>query len=130
MKCAAFGRFSILALAVGMTMGPVAASARPLPGYKCMMLNLTGPQSMDPNVHVNVRSGPSATAPIVGWAGSVVVVNEQVEPTNGFLQMLQANGRRVWIAAADVRPYHSEADPKARCSSEILPNGRVGFGPG
>lgn len=104
--------------------------ARPLPGYRCMMLNLTEQQSMDLSVHVPVRGRPSAAAPAVGWAGAVLIVREPATPVNGFLQMLLPDGRQVWIAANMVRPYQSLGDPNARCMPEILPNGRIGFGPG
>jgi hypothetical protein len=104
--------------------------ARPLPGYRCMMLNLTEQQSMDVSVHVPVRVRPSTAAPAVGWAGAVLIVREPATPVNGFLQMLLPDGRQVWIAANMVRPYHSLADPNAQCVPEILPNGRIGFGPG
>jgi hypothetical protein len=47
---------------------------RPLPGYKCMMLNLTEQQFLNPSVHVPVRSEPAASAPEVGWAATNAAV--------------------------------------------------------
>lgn len=106
-----------------------AAGYKRIPGYRCMMLNLTEQQLASTSTHVAVRSAPSVEAPEVGWAGDVVVVKEPVQPTNGFLQMLFPTGRTVWIAQSDVRPYKSLSDPGATCVPEFLPNGRVGFGP-
>jgi hypothetical protein len=102
--------------------------AKPLPGYQCMMLNITEQQSMDPTFHVPVRAQPSASAPVVGTAGSVVIVRAPAKPVNGFLEMLFPDGRQVWIASDAVRPYHSLGDPNAKCVPEILSNGRIGFG--
>ena len=102
--------------------------AKPLPGYQCMMLNITEQQSMDPTFHVPVRAQPSASAQVVGTAGSVVIVRAPAKPVNGFLEMLFPDGRPVWIASDAVRPYHSLGDPNAKCVPEILSNGRIGFG--
>lgn len=104
-----------------------AEQVQPLAGYRCMMLNLTEKQSLDPSVHVPVRAEPSKSAPPVGWAGAVVIVREPVTPVNGFVQMLLPDGRQVWIAFDKVRAYHSLGDPNAQCAPEILPNGRIGF---
>ena len=113
-------------LAAGL--GSTTAEANPLPGYQCMMLNITEQQSMDPTFHIAVRAQPSASAQVVGTAGSVVIVRVPAKPVNGFLEMLFPDGRRVWIAANAVRPYHSLGDPNAKCVPEILSNGRIGFG--
>ena len=113
---------------VGIVPGLAAVQAKPLPGYRCMMLNLSEQQSMDPSMRVPVRAAPSVTAPTVGWAGAVVVVREPVKPVNGFVQILFPDGRPVWIASDVLRPYHSLGDPNAKCVPEILPNGRIGFG--
>jgi hypothetical protein len=100
---------------------------RPIPGYRCMMLDLTEKQSMDPSVHVEVRSEPSPTAPAVGWASSVVIVKDGAAPTNGYLPMIFSTGKQVWILANQVRPFKSVSDPNARCFPVVLPNGLVGI---
>jgi hypothetical protein len=111
------------------TVGAYAApQSKPIPGYRCMMLNLTEQQSMDPLVHIPVRSAPSESAPPVGWAGAVVAVREPMYVVNGFAQILFPNGRPVWIVANILRPYRSVSDPAARCTPVVLPNGLVGFG--
>ena len=102
-------------------------AVRPLPGYVCMMLNLTEQQSMDQSVNVPVRAGPSATAPVLGSAPSTVAVRSPVRPLNGFLEALFPTGQTVWIAAESLRPYRSLADPTAKCGPSIMSNGKPGF---
>ena len=99
-------------------------------GYRCMMLNISESQAMDPHFHVSLRSQPSSNAAENGWAGSIVIVREPLVPDSGFLQVLKPNGERAWISAAMVKPYRPVADPSAKCIPEVLPNGRIGTGPG
>ena len=121
----------VAALALfGMPVAFAQTAFTPLPGYECKMLNITEQQSMDPTFHVVVRSGPSETSPAAGWASAVVIIKMPEIPQNGFLQMLLPNNRTVWIAADDTKPYRSVSNPNARCQPEVLPSGRVGFGPG
>jgi len=128
MKCSVI---PILA-AVFFTVPAMAQPTAPkiIKGYKCMMLNITELQSMDPNFHVFVRSAPSASAPVAGWATSVVIVPNDVVSQNGFVPMLRANGQKAWISETDIKPYRPVAAPNAHCVPQILPNGRVGIGPG
>lgn len=106
------------------------APVKRIPGYECMMLNITEQQSMDPAFHVTLRSSPSSSAPEAGWAGSIVIVREPPVSQNGFLSVLKPNGQRAWILADMVKAYHPVADPTAKCMPEVLPNGRIGTGPG
>jgi hypothetical protein len=129
MKMHAAAAAALISLLAGVP-ATAMTQTRPLPGYRCMMLNLTEQQSMDLSVHVPVRAQPSTAAPAVGWAGAVLIVKEPATPVNGFLQVLLSDDRQVWIAANMVRPYHSLGDPNAQCVPEILSNGRIGFGPG
>jgi hypothetical protein len=46
----------------------------PVIGYQCMALNLTVEQTQDPNLHVPVYAGPSASAQVVGYASLQVAV--------------------------------------------------------
>ena len=120
--------FLLAGLALSVAFPALAATTpRPIPGYKCMMLDLTEQQSMDPSVHIQVRSGPSASAPAIGWASSVVVVKQPATPVGGYLAMLFPNGRAAWIAANEVRPFKSVSDPNAQCFPVILPNGLIGI---
>ena len=115
---------------LGMTAAFAQSAATPLDGYECKMLNITEQQSMYPTFHVVVRSGPSDASPSAGWASAVIIVKSPAVPQNGFLQMLLPNNRTVWIAADETKPYQSRSNPEAKCQPEILPSGRVGFGPG
>ena len=119
---------------VGATIACVSADAQApvkgIPGYECMMLNITEQQSMDPAFKMVIRSAPSPSAPEAGWAAAIVIVREPAVPRNGFLQMLKPNGETAWISADMVKPYRPVADPTAKCRPEVLPNGRIGTGPG
>ncbi len=119
----------LTAIAVGMS-AQAQTSTKRIPGYRCMMLDITEQQSMDPTFHVTLRAAPSPSSPEAGWAGSVVIVKEPVQSQNGFLQMLKPNGQTAWILANEVKAYHPVAAPNAKCVPEVLPNGRVGTGPG
>jgi hypothetical protein len=100
---------------------------RPLPGYKCMMLNLTEQQFLDSSVRVPVRSEPAASAPKVGWAATNVAVREPLHIVNGFTQALFPNGATVWIESRMLRPYHSLGDPTAKCVPSVMSDGTPGF---
>ena len=117
-------------LAVGLsTSGQVHDAGKRIIGYKCMMLNITEQQAMDPNFRVDIKSAPSSASPSAGWAGAVVIVRDPALPENGFLQMLKPNGETAWIRADMVKTYRPVADPTAKCVPEELPNGRIGTGP-
>jgi hypothetical protein len=120
---------SALAL-LGMPTAFAQSASTPLNGYECRMLNITEQQSMDPTFHVEVHSAPSEASPIAGWASAVIIVKLPTVSENGFLQMLLPNNRTVWVSAEDTKPYRSRSNPDAKCQPEILPSGRVGFGPG
>ena len=110
--------------------GQAFGAGKRIPGYKCMMLNITEQQSMDPGFRVEIKSAPSPTSPGAGWAGGVVIVHDPAVPQNGFLEVLKPNGQAAWIPASMVKAYRPLADPTAKCVPEVLPNGRIGFGPG
>jgi hypothetical protein len=100
---------------------------RPLAGYKCMMLNLTEQQFLDPSVRVPVRSEPAASAPEVGWAATNVAVREPPHIVNGFTEALFPNGATVWIESRMLRPYHSQGDPTAKCVPSVMSDETPGF---
>lgn len=100
---------------------------RPLDGWTCMKLNLSERQSLDPSVHVPVRSQPAATASQAGWAAMTVAVRDPVHEVNGFIEMLTSNEKHVWIARNDVVEWSSLADPSARCVPSVMSNGKLGF---
>ena len=70
-----------------------------------MMLNITEQQSMDPRFHILVRSAPSQSAAVAGWATSVVIVSNDATSRNGFVPMLRGNGEKAWISQNDIKPY-------------------------
>lgn len=123
---------ALAALGVATIVGATQAQSagRRIPGYECMMLNITEQQSMDPGFRVNVKSAPSSTSPNAGWAAAVVIVRDPSVSRNGFLEMLKPNGQTAWIPANMVKTYRPVADPNARCVPAVLPNGRIGTGPG
>ena len=100
---------------------------RVLPGYACMMLNLTERQYMDPATHVPVRSEPQVNAPQVGLASGTIAVPTPVREQNGFMEALFPTGQTVWIESKMLRPYHSLSDPTAKCIPALMSNGRIGF---
>ncbi len=100
---------------------------RTLPGYACMMLNLTPQQAIDPKVEIPLRAAPSPNAQVVGYAMPVVAVRIPLKPVNGFYSALFPNGSAVWISASMVRPYHSLGDPGAKCVPAVMSNGLQGF---
>lgn len=111
------------------TLANAQQTTRHIDGYRCMMLNITERQSMDPQFKVVLRAAPSPTAPEAGWAAAIVVIKEPVVPQNGFLQMLKPNGQPAWIPAAMVMAYRPLSDPNAKCFPSVLANGRIGTSP-
>ena len=102
-------------------------AVKPLSGWACMKLNLSEQQSLDPSVHVVVRTAPDASAPNAGWAAMTVAIRSPAHDVNGFQEMLFPNGKHVWIASKDLAPWSSVADPAARCVPSMMSNGRPGF---
>lgn len=99
----------------------------PLPGYKCMVLNLTEQQSMDPNTRIPVFDRPAADGHQVGIAAGIVAVKDPSHIVDGFTEALFPTGATVWIKSDVLRPYHSVSDPTARCVPSKMSNGRSGF---
>ncbi len=114
-------------IGVALTSAAQAESVRavsPLPGYKCMVLNLSEQQAKDFNVHVPVRAQPAANAPEVGWAAATVAVRDPLHVVNGFTEALFPTGATVWIASNMLRPYR---DAQAECVPSLMSNGKPGF---
>lgn len=97
-----------------------------LAGYKCMMLaqQWDGEGPMPPPVPV--YSGPEAGSARVGIAGGTVIVPASEKPVGGRISMVFPNGRKVWIDASQIVPWHAKADPTATCRPVLLSNGRYG----
>lgn len=100
---------------------------RPIPGYVCMALNLSDRQMMDPSVHVPIRVAPSSDAATTGNAIASVIVAWPKREENGYLQVLQLNGRTGWIQAQFLKPWQNPSGNGQRCYPSMMSNGRVGF---
>lgn len=98
-----------------------------LSGYKCMMLNITAQQAMDPTFHVPVYAQPSQQSKVVGYAALQVAVRDPENVVSGFVQALFPMGSTVWIPRNELTTYHSLGDPTAKCVPAKMSNGRYGF---
>jgi len=116
----------LLSLGVGAQAQPPRVVG-PLPGYGCMVLNLTEHQAMDSSTHVLVRREPSKASPVVGYAPGIVIVPVPLEVEGGYTKAVAPNGGVGWIKSGSLRPYHSLGDPTAKCRAVRLSNGRAGF---
>src|SRR5690242_11441299 len=118
---------------VGSFLAPFAADAqtgvqavRVIPGYVCMSLNLTEQQMMNPSMRVPIKSAPSSSAMTTGYASSIVIARSPMHEDQGFVEVLQLDGREGWIAARDVRPWKNPGPSNQRCFPAVMSNGRVG----
>ena len=102
----------------------MAAQGQPIAGWSCKMLNLTEQQSMNPNIHIPVRSSPGG--PVVGYASETLAVRDG-SGTSGFSEALFPTGRHVWIASDMLKTWHAAASPTSTCTPVLRPNGRPGF---
>lgn len=102
-------------------------AVRPIPGYACMALNLTEKQMFDYNSLPPVREQPSPTSHSIGVASGIVMIEDPVRTENGFIAMLMPNGKKGWVEADKLKPYHSPSNPPARCVPSIMSNGRIGL---
>ena len=122
-----FRGLATILFGVALSSAPLAETLRavsPLPGYKCMVLNLSEEQAKNFDVHVPVRAQPAANAPEVGWAAATVAVRDPLHVVNGFTEALFPTGATVWIASNRLRPY---SDPHAKCVPSLMSNGKPGF---
>lgn len=94
--------------------------------WHCMMLDQTEKQAMDPSIHIPVYDAPSQSAAVAGYASASLAVADQA-PVNGFLMMKFPTGKNVWIAERNTREWHALANPTAKCTAYIKPNGKPWF---
>ncbi len=99
----------------------------PQPGLACASLNMTDQQAMDPSFIVPLRSAPSASAPAVGQAGSIVLIRYPRVEENGYLSAVLLNGRQGWILASAVRVWQSPGGGSHRCIPSRMSDGSLGF---
>jgi hypothetical protein len=100
---------------------------RVIPGYICMALKLTEQQMMDPSVHVPIRTAPSSDAAVTGNAIATVIVASPTREQNGYLQVLQLDGRIGWMQADFLKPWQNPSGNGQRCYPSVMSNGRLGF---
>jgi len=120
-----------LAIGFSLMLWPVVASAQVhtvqvLVGYKCMMLAQHWSGEGPTPQPVPVFDGPGPGAQPVGIAGGTVIVAASAQPVGGRLPAVFPDGRKVWIDASKVVPWHAKADPSASCRPVYLSNGRYG----
>ena len=97
-----------------------------IPNARCMTLNLAPQQMADPSVDIPVRATPRTDAPTIGSTGATVIVREG-SLTNGFVEVMLANGRTGWMEANSLRPWAPRPGTQATCRPAVLSNGRFGF---
>ena len=103
-------------------------AVRPLPGYACMVLNLTQQQMLDDSLHVPVYAEPNPSSGKVGDASAVVIATSPLNVVRGFGEVLFPDGRQGWVEAKMLRPYSNASNPNARCTPSLMSNGRPGLG--
>lgn len=103
-------------------------AVKPLPGYKCAILDITDAQAQDPAFSIPILTRPDAKAPVLSGAAGLVIVHAPEVRVNSYLQVLAFSGQQGWIASSAVRPYAIPGRRDARCVPSLMSNGRVGFG--
>jgi hypothetical protein len=99
----------------------------PLAGFKCMALNVTDQQAMDPHFLVPLKQEPSTGSADVGRASSVVLVQDPEVARNGFLAAILFNGRQGWVQSSALKPWHSLNGSAERCIPSRMSDGSIGF---
>ena len=94
-----------------------------------MNLNVTEGELKSPNLDVPVLSSPSRSAARIGTDQGIMIAKAPLHVDNGYAEVLWFNGRPGWIAANMLSPYHSQANPNAKCVPSLLSDGRPGFCP-
>lgn len=71
-----------------------------------------------------VRAAPTAGSKEIGITSAVVYAIPGVKEIDGYRKVLHLNGRRGWVQAALLEPWHNPNVPGSSCTGEIRPNGR------
>ncbi len=98
-----------------------------LPHYVCMQMTLTPEQAKDITSRVPLYAGPSRSTQIVAYANMTMAVREPEQPTNGLVEVLFTNGKKLWMEADILEPYHSLTMPNTRCLPGKAPDGLIDF---
>ena len=103
-------------------------AVRPLGGTVCMRLAISPEDALNPKVGVPILEAPSASARIVSYAATNVIVEAPQQPTAGFLRVVRPTGEKGWIEAVYLRPWHDPYAPTATCYPAMMSDGKPGFG--
>lgn len=71
-----------------------------------------------------VFASPSSGSKKIGIATSVVYAVTPLRHVNGFIQVLHPSGVTGWVQESVLEPWHNVNTPAARCTAQILPNGK------
>jgi hypothetical protein len=110
----------------GLTQTPPVVATSYIPNARCMRLNLSHDQMLERRVLVPMRAAPRNDAEIIGEPPSTVIVREGSD-TQGFVEVMLANGRTGWVAKNDLKPWQPLPGTQRVCRPAILSNGRIGY---
>ncbi|MFT8720336.1 hypothetical protein [Acetobacter sp.] len=96
-------------------------------GYTCMMADIPDSDRMNFTNPMSFKAAPDASAPDALVVTPQVAVKTGAQPVNGFLPVLQANGKEAWIEASKVAPYSLPGMPRTKCYVAKMSNGAIGF---
>mgnify|MGYP001565289257 CR=1 FL=1 len=98
-----------------------------LPGYRCMMLNVSHEQMMDFAHPVMFKASPDDGASNALTATPQVAVKIGAPNVNGFTEVLQMNGKPAWIRSGLLAPFYLKDAPQTPCKVAVMSDGSVGF---
>lgn len=119
------GMVFLLPLGVGIAHAKGLEAVRPLPGYKCMALNLSPKQMMTETVPI--RTAPSPSAPKHGIASAAVIASDN-PPVNGFQKVLRFDGTPGWVSTKFLKPWVDPSHTGGTCVPSVMSDGLLGFG--
>jgi hypothetical protein len=123
-------KWILFAAIAAIGMGPISSKAatvvRAEPGLACMLLDeqdlaVTVQSQLPP-----IRSAPSASAPMVGYPGEIVLVRNPVQQQAGYVAVVRMNGQPGWIAGDKLQPWHAMNGRPGKCIPSLMSNGRIG----
>ncbi len=99
---------------------------RPLPGYKCMSLNISDKDMMDFHAVVPIYAKPSPDSTPVGQASSIVFVASPEVAVGGFVKVKRLDDSVGWIDARYVVPWHAPDGRPHQCTPSYMSKGGLG----
>ena len=99
---------------------------RPVPGYKCMSLNISEKDMMDFHSVVPIYAKPSNSSPQVGQASSIVFVASPEVAVAGYVKVKRLDDSVGWIDARYVVPWHSPDGRPHQCTPSYMSKGGLG----